>query len=164
MQPLIIPAHAITKLIPHRPPFLLLDGIVEYQPGQGLVGMKAVTMGENFFQGHFPDCPIMPGVLVIEALAQASAAFSALETRRWSAGEPLLEPASASGNVGVLGSVKVKLKAPVFPGTLLKLSIEKVRESGAATFFDVRAYSESTTFAQGSLIVSNVDTSTLLAS
>jgi len=60
----------ITKLLPHRYPFLLVDRITELEPGKRAVGLKNVTANENFFQGHFPGNPIMPGVLIIEAMAQ----------------------------------------------------------------------------------------------
>lgn len=163
MQVPVIGAHEITDLIPHRPPFLLLDGIVEYQKGVGLVGIKGVTLSENHFQGHFPGRPIMPGVLVIEALAQACSAFGSLEGRDWSPGQPLRASESSDQSIGVLGSVKVKLKAPVFPGIVLNLGVTKVREAGAGTFFEVRAYSGDTTFAEGSIIVSYVPADSLSA-
>ena len=163
MQVPVIGAHEITELIPHRPPFLLLDGIVEYQKGVGLVGIKGVTLSENHFQGHFPGRPIMPGVLVIEALAQACSAFGALEGRDWTPGQSLKTADATGDSIGVLGSVKVKLKAPVFPGIVLNLGVTKVREAGAATFFEVRAYSGETTFAEGSIIVSYVPADSLSA-
>mgnify|MGYP000600678963 CR=1 FL=1 len=62
----------ITSLLPHRYPFLLVDRVVEVEPGQRLLGYKNVTINEPFFQGHFPEKPVMPGVLIIEALAQAT--------------------------------------------------------------------------------------------
>jgi 3-hydroxyacyl-[acyl-carrier-protein] dehydratase len=163
MQVPVIGAHEITRLIPHRPPFVLLDGIVEYQKGVGLVGIKGVTLSENHFQGHFPGKPIMPGVLVIEALAQACSAFGALEARDWVPGQILTQSEESADTIGVLGSVRVKLKAPVFPGIVLNLAVTKVREAGAGTFFEVRAYSGETTFAEGSIIVSYVPANSLCA-
>lgn len=163
MQVPVIGAHEITRLIPHRPPFVLLDGIVEYQKAVGLVGIKGVTLSENHFQGHFPGKPIMPGVLVIEALAQACSAFGALEARGWQPGQILTQSEDSADTIGVLGSVRVKLKAPVFPGIVLNLAVTKVREAGAGTFFEVRAYSGETTFAEGSIIVSYVPANSLCA-
>ena len=105
----------------------------------------------------------MPGVLVIEALAQACSAFGSLEGRDWTPGQSLKTAESTGDIIGVLGSVKVKLKAPVFPGIVLNLGVTKVREAGAATFFEVRAYSGETTFAEGSIIVSYVPADSLSA-
>ena len=62
----------IQNLLPHRYPFLLIDRVVEFHEGQSLVGIKNVTVNEPFFQGHFPEIPVLPGVLILEALAQAT--------------------------------------------------------------------------------------------
>lgn len=72
MQPLPIDVSGIIKLLPHRYPFLLVDRVIAYDPCKTLVAIKNVTFNEHFFQGHFPGHPVMPGVLIIEALAQAS--------------------------------------------------------------------------------------------
>ena len=72
LQPLPIEVSSIAKMLPHRYPFLLVDRVIAYEPCKSLVAIKNVTINEYFFQGHFPDHPVMPGVLIIEALAQAS--------------------------------------------------------------------------------------------
>lgn len=68
----VLDTQAIMALLPHRPPMLLVDRIIELEPAERAVGLKAVTIGEPFFQGHFPNYPVMPGVLILEALAQVS--------------------------------------------------------------------------------------------
>ncbi|MBS6216603.1 MAG: 3-hydroxyacyl-ACP dehydratase FabZ [Clostridiales bacterium] len=108
----------IMELLPHRPPFLLVDRIVECEPGRSAKGVKCVSMNEPFFPGHFPGQPIMPGVLILEALAQtgAVAALSLPENR---------------GRLAVFGGVKnCRFKKPVTPGDVLELSCELVERRG----------------------------------
>jgi len=103
----------IRKLIPHRYPFLLVDKIIELEPGKRAVGIKNVTANEPFFQGHFPDYPIMPGVLIVEALAQtAGIAIAALE--------------EGNGNkMGLFAGIDgVKIKRQVLPGDTLRLEAD----------------------------------------
>ena len=105
----------IMEILPHRPPFLLVDRIVECEPGRSAKGVKCVSMNEPFFPGHFPGQPIMPGVLILEALAQtgAVAALSLPENR---------------GRLAVFGGVKnCRFKKPVTPGDVLELSCEVER-------------------------------------
>src|SRR5690349_17863023 len=118
----------IMAIIPHRYPFLLVDRVLELEPGQRAVGEKLVTIGEPFFQGHFPDFPLMPGVLILEALAQTGcvAALSLPENRNKLA--------------FFAGIDKVRFKRPVRPGDTLRLEIQldKIRRgigrgSGTAT-------------------------------
>lgn len=108
----------IMEILPHRPPFLLVDRIVECEPGKSAKGIKCVSMNEPFFPGHFPGQPIMPGVLILEALAQtgAVAALSLPENR---------------GKLAVFGGVKnCRFKKPVTPGDMLELSCELVEQRG----------------------------------
>ncbi len=78
-SPEIIDIHKIRKILPHRYPFLLVDRVLDYQAGESLTALKNVTMNEPFFQGHFPEHPVFPGVLILEALAQSSAIHAALD-------------------------------------------------------------------------------------
>ena len=108
-----LPLHVrdIRRLIPHRYPILLVDRIVELEPGQRAVGIKNVTANEWFFEGHFPDQPIMPGILIIEALAQtgAVAALSADEFR---------------GKLGLFAGIDgVRFRRQVIPGDQLRLEV-----------------------------------------
>ena len=110
----------IQQLLPHRYPFLLVDRVVEIVPGQKITAYKNVTINEPFFNGHFPGHPVMPGVLILEALAQASAIL-AYKTSQ-------LNPAeSLSYLMGVDGA---RFRKPVVPGDRLQLNIEVVRHKG----------------------------------
>src|SRR5207245_6927305 len=79
LMAIVLDSEGIRKLLPHRYPFLLVDRIVELQPREKIVGIKQVSINEPFFQGHFPGAPVMPGVLVIEALAQCGAILALRE-------------------------------------------------------------------------------------
>jgi UDP-3-O-[3-hydroxymyristoyl] N-acetylglucosamine deacetylase/3-hydroxyacyl-[acyl-carrier-protein] dehydratase len=108
----------ILEQLPHRYPFLLIDRVIEVQGFQRAVGIKNVTINEPFFQGHFPDIPLMPGVLQLEAMAQLS-------------GMLLLRKLEFSGKLAVLWSMdKVKLRGGVTPGDQLRLEVETVRIKG----------------------------------
>ena len=112
----------IMEILPHRPPFLLIDRITDCQPGHSAAGIKCVTMNEPFFTGHFPGRPIMPGVLIIEALAQtgAVAALSLPENR---------------GKLAFFGGVKrCRFRRQVVPGDVLELSCTLVEQRGGVGF------------------------------
>ena len=106
---------AIRELIPHRYPFLLVDRVLECEPGSRLVGIKNVTAGEPFFQGHFPEFPVMPGVLVIESLAQAGTVM-------------MLRDAPDRGIPFLAGLDKVRFRRPVVPGDQLRLELEVLQK------------------------------------
>jgi 3-hydroxyacyl-[acyl-carrier-protein] dehydratase len=108
-----IDIQGILDLLPHRYPFLLIDRIVEFEPTKRLVAIKNVTMNEPFFQGHFPGYPIMPGVLVIEAMAQAGAVIM------------LAELPDREKKLAVFTSVeRAKFRQPVTPGDQLRIEVE----------------------------------------
>ncbi len=102
----------IRELIPHRYPFLLVDKVIELEPGKKSIGVKCVSTNEPFFQGHFPQKPIMPGVLILEAMAQnAGLAISVMDEHR--------------GKIGLFAGVDdLKFKNPVIPGDVLILEAE----------------------------------------
>lgn len=108
----------IQKLLPHRYPFLLVDRIIEMEPGIRALGIKNVTINEGFFQGHFPEQPIMPGVLIIEALAQVAGVLA------FSSG------ASEGKSVYFMSIEKAKFRKPVFPGDQLKLEVKTLQQRG----------------------------------
>jgi UDP-3-O-[3-hydroxymyristoyl] N-acetylglucosamine deacetylase/3-hydroxyacyl-[acyl-carrier-protein] dehydratase len=110
----------ILKALPHRYPFLLVDRVLELEPGRRVVALKNVSSNEPYFQGHWPGRPIMPGVLVIEAMAQAAGVLIA--HRAGGAREALL--ASIDG---------AKLRKPVVPGDQLRLEVDGLRSIGRAT-------------------------------
>lgn len=111
----------IFKTIPHRYPFLLIDRIVEVESNQRIVGIKNVTINEGFFQGHFPDRPVMPGVLICEAMAQLGAIF-AHASRGGKDGEKVFV---------LTGLDRVKFKRPVEPGDQLRLELTALRRRGS---------------------------------
>jgi 3-hydroxyacyl-[acyl-carrier-protein] dehydratase len=108
----------IQKLLPHRYPFLLVDRIIEMETGIRALGIKNVTINEGFFQGHFPEQPIMPGVLIIEALAQVAGVLA------FSSG------ASEGKSVYFMSIEKAKFRKPVFPGDQLKLEVKILQQRG----------------------------------
>lgn len=112
-------AIGIMKLLPHRYPFLLIDRIVAYTPGESITAIKNVSMNEPFFQGHFPGNPVMPGVLIIEAMAQAGGVLSHLSEQDVSA-RPLYYLASVDD---------ARFRRPVTAGDQLEIAVstERVR-------------------------------------
>ena len=108
----------VMKMLPHRYPFLLIDRVIEIDGYQRAVGIKNVSINEPFFTGHFPQAPLMPGVLQLEAMAQL-------------AGVLLLRKLENTGKLAVLWAIdKVKLRAPVVPGDQLRIEVETVRMKG----------------------------------
>ncbi len=119
---------AIQQIIPHRYPFLLLDRILELVPGERAVGLKNVSADEPFFQGHFPGHPVMPGVLIVEAMAQTGAVMML-------AGEN----ESGSRIPFFAGMEKVKFRRPVVPGDQLRLELSMLRQRSGVCRMEGRA-------------------------
>ena len=110
----------IREILPHRYPFLLIDRVTEVEPGKRLKAFKNVTVNEPFFNGHFPQRPVMPGVLICEAMAQA-AALLAHESSDYEAGE---------NHIYLMGMDDVRFRRPVIPGDRLEIEVEMVRQKG----------------------------------
>jgi len=119
----------VMAALPHRYPMLLVDRVESLDPDKGIVAIKAVTINEPFFQGHFPGRPIMPGVLIVEALAQA-AGILAVEA---------LGLAGSGKLVYFMAIEGAKFRQPVEPGVLLKLEVEFVQKRSAVCKFAGRA-------------------------
>jgi 3-hydroxyacyl-[acyl-carrier-protein] dehydratase len=117
----ILDVEGIQKLIPHRPPFLLVDRVIAFEPSKRLVAVKGVTMNEPFFTGHFPGAPVMPGVLILEALAQAGALLARLSMPE--DGERKL--------TYLMGIDAARFRRPVVPGDRLELHVEVTKQKGA---------------------------------
>lgn len=113
---IILDSVAIQKILPHRYPFLLVDKIIEIEPKVKIVGIKQVTVNEFFFQGHFPEMPLMPGVLIIEALAQCGAILALREFSDRDKKIPFFS-----------GIEKARFRRPVVPGDTLTLEVTALR-------------------------------------
>ncbi len=120
---------AILDLLPHRYPFVMVDRILEYEVGKRIVGMKNVSMGEPFFQGHFPGQPVMPGVLILEGMAQVGAVLAYLSSD------------SIEGKlVYFAGLDKVRFRQVVRPGDQLIFRLELTRQKSKLTKMSGKAY------------------------
>ena len=127
---MILDINDIQKILPHRPPFLLIDRIIEMETGKRIVGIKNVTINEPFFAGHFPNYPVMPGVLIIEAMAQTGSVLAlrdeAIEAMAQTGGVLALHDAAIGSDKLVLFAAieEAKFRRPVVPGDQLRLELE----------------------------------------
>ncbi len=120
----------IQKFLPHRYPFLLVDRIIEIEPGTKAIGIKNVTFNEGFFQGHFPGQPIMPGVLIIEAMAQVAGLLA------------FCSGVNVGKTVYFMSIEKAKFRKPVVPGDQLRLEINVLHQRGNVWKFSGNAIVE----------------------
>jgi beta-hydroxyacyl-ACP dehydratase FabZ len=132
----------IMKLLPHRYPFIMIDRILELTPGEKVIALKNVTINEPFFQGHFPANPIMPGVLIIEAMGQAGAVLAAKSLER--------EPHDVL--IYFMGMDKVKFRKPVTPGDQLIFEIKFLKQRRNVFRMSGTAYVDENIVAQAELM------------
>ncbi len=126
----MINVREIESIIPHRFPFLLVDRVIELVPGEKAVGLKNATINEHFFNGHFPGNPIMPGVLIVEALAQTAAVLAFKSGMQGKA-------------VYFMSIEKVKFRKPVVPGDQMQLEVTVLQQRGKVWKFSGRALVDS---------------------
>lgn len=122
----------IMQMIPHRYPFLMIDRVVDVTPGEAATGIKNVSINESYFQGHFPQRPVMPGVLIIEAMAQ-TAAVLVVHT---------LGPEAEGKLVYFMSVDNARFRRPVFPGNTLAVRVVRLRNRGNVWKFDGQALVE----------------------
>ena len=120
----------IIKLIPHRHPFLLIDKVTNIVPNQSITGIKSVTINEPFFPGHFPEYPVMPGVLILESIAQTAACLISYQDKSL----------SSNNLVFFTGIEKAKFKKPVIPGNELVLKINLISNKRSLYKFNGEAF------------------------
>lgn len=135
----------IIKILPHRYPFLLVDRITELEPAKRVVGLKNVTANEAFFQGHFPDNPIMPGVLIIEAMAQVGGVLARLS----------IPGAMEEDNVDTIFFMsidKVKFRKPVVPGDQIVFELTPLRTGSRVWKLAGKAFVEDNLVAEAELV------------
>ena len=126
----VLDIHEVLRHLPHRFPFLLVDRVTAFESGKSLTAIKNVTINEPFFPGHFPNRPVMPGVLILEALAQATALLSFMTT------ETLPDDNSVYYFAGI---DKARFRKPVEPGDQLILEVELVRQRRNLWWFKGKA-------------------------
>lgn len=129
----------VMKIIPQRPPFLMIDRVESYEPGKNCIAYKNVCINESHFAGHFPGNPIMPGVLIVEALAQAGAVA-------------ILSKEENKGKNALFGGIdKFKFKKQVVPGDVLRVEVNIIKEKGPIGLGEAIAYVNDKIAAKGEL-------------
>ena len=125
-----IDINRIKELIPHRYPFLLIDGIETLNPDESATGIKNVSVNEPFFEGHFPDRPVMPGVLIIESMAQTAGCLVVASLGKESEGKL----------VYFMTIENARFRKPVVPGDRLVINVQKLRSRGSVFKFSGKAF------------------------
>jgi 3-hydroxyacyl-[acyl-carrier-protein] dehydratase len=137
----------IMACLPHRYPFLLVDKIVEFEEGKQITGIKNVTINEPFFQGHFPGHPIMPGVLIVEAMAQVGGILAFKS-----------DPENAEGKVVYfMGIDKARFRKPVLPGDQVRIVLTVLKQRRAIWKFKGEAFVDDNLVAEAELMATVMD-------
>jgi len=144
----ILDVTQIQAILPHRYPFLLVDRIIEYEPGKRVVGIKNVTINEPFFNGHFPGAPVMPGVLIVEAMAQTAGVLMLANL-----------PERESKLVFFTGINDARFRQPVIPGDQLRLELTVLRLRNRYIKLRGEAYVDGKMVAEAEISSSLVDRS-----
>ena len=137
---------AIMERLPHRYPILLIDRVLDMVPGKSIVALKNVSINEPYFNGHFPHHPVMPGVLIIEAMAQASAIFSFTDEQGG------LKSEGGKTAYYLVGIDEARFRRPVVPGDQLRLEVEALRLSRALCKYQGRALVDGQIVAEAQLM------------
>jgi 3-hydroxyacyl-[acyl-carrier-protein] dehydratase len=137
--PLVLDVDAIRRLLPHRAPFLFVERITDIVPFESATGWKAVGYNEPYFQGHFPDYPVMPGVLIVEALAQTSGALVVHSLGK-----------SVGNRVYFMTIDGARFRKPVRPGDMLRMTVKAVRRRGPVFKFEGKAFVDDEVCAEAS--------------
>jgi len=125
----ILDIEQIKKLLPHRAPMLFVEKLADIVPGESATGYKAVSLNEPFFMGHFPDRAVMPGVLIVEAMAQTAGALGVHSLKE-----------EAAPAVYFLTIEKARFRKPVVPGDLLRMPVKKIQKRGPVWKFSGQAF------------------------
>ncbi len=137
---------AIQGILPHRYPFLLVDRILEIEPGKRIVGIKNVTVNEEFFQGHFPGKPVMPGVLIIEAMAQVGGVLLLMDVEN-----------RQDKLVYFMGIDEARFRRPVVPGDQIRFELEVLRLKASVCKLQGKAFVDGALVAEAVIMSSMVD-------
>jgi 3-hydroxyacyl-[acyl-carrier-protein] dehydratase len=125
----ILDVEQIKKLLPHRAPMLFVEKLADIVPGESATGYKAVSFNEPFFLGHFPDRAVMPGVLIVEAMAQTAGALVVHSLKE-----------QAASAVYFMTIEKARFRKPVVPGDLLRMPVKKLKQRGPVWKFEGQAF------------------------